>query len=107
MEVGSSGGPDNNRVYGLSNTTAENLRSARSVSTVWSFPLVSSTQSEEFMALKQQYERLSMDYDQLRQMVMEIRSRMGDDTCAASFWPYGPGNNQPPPPPPPPAPPPF
>ncbi|KAL9346457.1 hypothetical protein Peur_061310 [Populus x canadensis] len=104
MEVGSSGGPDNNRVYGLSNTTAENLRSARSVSTVWSFPSVSSTQSEEFMALKQQYERLSMDYDQLRQMVMEIRSRMGDDTCAASFWPYGPGNNQPPPPP---APPPF
>jgi hypothetical protein len=34
------------------------------------------------MALKQQYERLSMDYDQLRQMVMDIRSRMGDDTCA-------------------------
>jgi len=27
-----------------------------------------------------------------------------DDTCAASFWPYGPGNNQPPPPPPPPPP---
>jgi hypothetical protein len=26
---------------------------------------------------------------------------MGDDPCAASFWPYGSGNNQPPPPPPP------
>ena len=73
MEVGSSGGPDNNRVYGLSNTTAENLRSARSVSTVWSFPSVSSTQSKEFMALKQQYERLSTNYDQLRQMDMDIR----------------------------------
>ena len=51
------------------------------------------------MALKQQYELLSTDYDQLHQMVMEIRSRMGDDTCAASFWSYGPENNQPPPPP--------
>jgi hypothetical protein len=65
MEVGSSGGPDKNRVYGLSNTTAENLRSARSVSTVRSSPSVSSTQSEEFVALKQQYERLSTDYYQL------------------------------------------
>jgi hypothetical protein len=45
------------------------------------------------MALKQQYERLSTDYDHLRQMVMDIRSRMGDDTCAAPFWPYSPGNN--------------
>jgi len=99
MEVGSSGGPKKNRVYGLSNTTAENLRSARSVSIIRSSPSVSSTQSEEFMALKQQYEQLSMNYDQLCQMVMEIRSRMADDTCAAPFWSYGPGNNQPPPPP--------
>jgi hypothetical protein len=101
MEVGSSGGPDKNWVYGLSNTTADKLRSARSVSTVRSSPSVSSIQSEEFLALKQQYERLSRDYAQLHQMVMEIRSKMGDDPCAASFWPYGPGNNQPPPPPPP------
>jgi len=42
-----------------------------------------------------------MDYAQLHQMVMEIRSTMGDDPCAASFWPYGPGKNQSPPPPPP------
>jgi hypothetical protein len=27
-----------------------------------------------------------------------MKSKMGDDTCAASFWPHGPGNNQPPPP---------
>jgi len=101
MEVGSSGGPDKNRVYGLSNTTAEKLRSARSVSTVRSSPSVSSTQSDDFLSLKQQYERLSMDYAQLHQMVMKIRSKMGDDPCAPSFWPYGPGNNQPPPPPPP------
>jgi hypothetical protein len=32
------------------------LRAARSVSTVESSPSISSTQSEEFMALKQQYE---------------------------------------------------
>jgi len=100
IEVGSSGGLDKNRVYGLSNTTAENLRSARSVSIVGSSLSVSSTQSEEFIALKQQYQQLSMNYDELRQIVMERRSKMGDDTCAALFWLYGPGNNQPPPPPP-------
>jgi hypothetical protein len=103
--VGSSGGPDNNRVYGLSNTTAENLRSARSVSTVGSTPSVSSTRSEELTALKQQYQQLSTNYNELRHIVMEMRSKMSDDTCAGSFWSYGPGNNQPPPPPPPPAPP--
>jgi len=101
MEVRSSSGPDKNQVYRLSNTTVKNLRAASSVSTVGSSPLVSSTQSKEFMALKQQYERLSIDYDQLRQMVMDIRSRMGDDTCASLFWSYSPGNNQPPPPSPP------
>jgi len=100
MEVGSSSGPDKNRVYGLSNTMAENLRSAHSVSTVGSSPSVSNTQSEEFIALKQQYQQLSTNYDELHQIVMEMRSKMGDDTCAAPFWPYDPGNNQPPPPPP-------
>jgi len=99
MEVGSSGGPDKNRVYGLSNATAENLHSARSVSTVGSSPSVSSTQSEELIALKQQYQQISMNYNELCHIVMEMRSKMDDDTCAGSFWPYGPGNNQPPPPP--------
>jgi len=51
MEVGSSGGPGKNRVYGLSITTAENLRAAHSVSTVGSSQSVSSTQSKEFVAL--------------------------------------------------------
>jgi len=99
MEVGSSGGPDKNQVYGLSNTMTENLRATCSVSTVGSSQSVSSTKSEEFMASKQQYERLSTDYEQCRQMVM--RSKTGDDTCAPSFWSFGHWNNQPPPPPPP------
>jgi hypothetical protein len=51
MEVESSGGLDKNQVYGLSNTTAENLRATRSVSTVGSSQSVSSTQSKEFVAL--------------------------------------------------------
>jgi len=45
MKVGSSGGPDKNRVYELSNTTAENLRVTRSISIVGSSQSVSSTQS--------------------------------------------------------------
>ena len=109
MEVGSSGGPDKNRVYGLSNTTAENLRAARSVSTVGSSQSVSNTQSNEFVALQQhtthltekykqlsanyeqntahlteKYEQLSANYEQLRQMVMNLTSHSGD-TCAPPF----------------------
>ena len=99
MEVGLSNGPDKNRVYGLSNTTAENLRAARSVSTVGSSQSVSSTQSKKFLALQQhmthltdkyeqlsanyeqnttplieKYEQLSTNYGQLRQMVMNLTS---------------------------------
>jgi len=51
MEVGSSGGPDKNQVYGLSNTTAENLWVACSVSTIGSSQSVLSTQFKEFVAL--------------------------------------------------------
>jgi len=118
MEVGSSSGPDKNRVYEISNTTVENLRAARSVSTVGSTQSVSSTQSKEFVALQQhiahltekyeqllanyeqhmahlteKYEQLSANYEQLRQMVMNMTSQSGD-TCAPHFWSYGPGNNQ-------------
>jgi hypothetical protein len=100
MEVGSSGGPDKNQVYGLSNTMAENLHSVRSVSTVRSSLSVLSTQSEELIALKQQYQQLSTNYNELRHIVMEMRSKMSDDICAAPFWAYSPENNQPPPPPP-------
>ena len=43
MEVGSSGGPDKNQVYGFSNNTAENLQVGRSVPTVGSSQSLSST----------------------------------------------------------------
>jgi len=118
MEVGSSGGPDKNRIYGLSNTTAENLRASRSVSTVGSSQSVSSTQSKEFMALQQHMTQLTENYDhlsaaytqlkaenaqqkaehdQLREFVMNMASQSGDTCAPLSFWPY---NNQHPPPPP-------
>jgi hypothetical protein len=119
MEVGSSGGPDKNRVYGLSNTTSKNLQEARSVSTVGSSQSVSNTQSKEFVALQQhttqlteKYNHLSAedaqlkaehaqqkaDHEQLREMVMNP-SQSGDTCAPHPFWPY---NHQPPPPPPPP-----
>jgi len=73
MKVGSSGGPDKNRVYGPSNTTADNLRSTRSVSTVGSSQSISSSQSKEFVALQQhtaqltdKYNHLSAEYAQLK-----------------------------------------
>jgi len=122
MEVRSSGGPDKNQVYGLSNITAENLRAARSVSTVGGSQSVSSTQSKEFVALQQHTAQLTEKYDylsaayaqlkadnaqqkaehnQLREFVMNMASQSGDTCAPPPFWPY---NNQPPPPPPPPAP---
>jgi hypothetical protein len=61
----SSSGPDKNRVYGLSNTKAENLRAARSVSTIGSSQSVSSTQSKQFMALQQHTTQLTEKYDHL------------------------------------------
>jgi hypothetical protein len=59
MEVGSSGGPNKNRVYELSNTTAENLRATHSVSTVGSPQSISSIQSTEFVALQQHTTQLT------------------------------------------------
>jgi chromosome segregation ATPase len=118
MEVGSSGESDKNQVYGLSNTTAENLRAARRVLTVRSSQSVSSTQFKEFVALQQhtaqlteKYNHLSAkyeqfkaehaqqktDHEQLREMVMNIASQSGDTCAPHPFWPY---NHQPPPPPP-------
>lgn len=52
---------------------ANNLRAAYSVLTIGSFQSVSSTQSEEIMALKQQYQQLSVNYEQLYQLVMDMR----------------------------------
>jgi hypothetical protein len=73
MEVRSSGGPDKNKVYRLSNTTADNLRSTCSVSTVGSSQSISISQSKEFVALQQhttqlteKYNHLSVEYAQLK-----------------------------------------
>jgi hypothetical protein len=81
MEVGSSGGPDKNQVYGLSNTTADNLWSTRSVSTVGSSQSISSSQSKEFVALQQhtaqltdKYDHLSAEYAQLKASHAEQRA---------------------------------
>jgi hypothetical protein len=65
MEVGSSSGSDKNRVYELSNTTTDNLRATRSVSTVGSSQSVSSTQSKEFVALQQHMTHLTEECEQL------------------------------------------
>ena len=123
MEVGSSGGPDKNRVYGLSNTTVDNLRSTGTALTVGSSQSVSSSQSKEFVALQQRCDHLSEAYTQLkeeqrltneqhraefeqqrvaykklRQIVMNMTQ---GGTCAPNpFWPPNP--HPPPPPPPPP-----
>jgi len=59
IEVGSSGGPNKNRVYGLSNITADNLRSTHSVSTI------GISQSKEFVALQQHTAQLTDKYDHL------------------------------------------
>jgi hypothetical protein len=99
MEAGSSGVPDRNRVYEIINTMTENLQATRSVSTIESSQSVSSTQSQQFVALQQhttylteKYEQLSADYEQRRQMVIDIRSQMSG-TCASPFCPYGPEND--------------
>jgi hypothetical protein len=69
MEVGSSGGPDNNRMYRLFNTTTENLRSAHSVSTIGSSKSVSSTQSKGIMALKQHTTNLTKNTSNSRRIM--------------------------------------
>jgi len=74
MEVGLSGGPDKNRVYGLSNTTADNLRSTRSVSTVGSSQSISSSQSKEFVALQQHTAQLTEKYDNLSAEYAQLKA---------------------------------
>jgi hypothetical protein len=40
-----------------------------------------------------------VDYEELRQVVIEMRINMGD-SCAPLYWPYGPGDDYHPSPPP-------
>ena len=68
MKVGLSGGPDKNRVYGFSNTTADNLRSTRSISTV------GSSQSKEFVALQQHTAQLTEKYNYLSTKYAQLKA---------------------------------
>jgi len=74
MEVGSSSGPEKNLVYGLSNTTADNLRSTRSVSTVGSSQSISSSQSKEFVVLQQHTTQLTEKYDNLKAEYAKLKA---------------------------------
>ena len=74
MEVGSSDGPDKNRVYGLSNITTDNLRSTRCVSSVGSSQSISSSQSKEFVALQQHTAQLTEKYDNLKAEYAQFRA---------------------------------
>jgi len=95
LEGGSPGGPDRNWEYGLSNTRVENLQTTCSVSIIRSSQSLPSTQSSEFTALldrvqertthlNEKYEQLSVDYEELRRMIMDIRSQLGG-TYAPSY----------------------
>jgi len=74
MEVGSSGGPKKNRVYRLSNTTADNLQSTRSVSTVGSSQSISSSKSKEFVDLQQHTAQLTEKYDHLSTEYAQLKA---------------------------------
>ena len=69
LEVGSSRGLNKNQVYGLSNTTADNLRSARSASTV------GSSQSKEFVALQQHTAQLTKKYNHLSSEYIQLKEQ--------------------------------
>jgi hypothetical protein len=47
--------------------------------------------------LNEKFERFTNDYEELRRLVMEMRSQM-NDTCAPSNWHHNHDNDQPPPP---------
>jgi len=99
LKVGLSSRLDRNRVYGFSNTTTENLRTTRNVSTIESSQSLLSIQSPKFTVLLDQgvqkcmtvlnekYERLSTYYKELRRIVMDIRSQMsGTCMCTPLFF---------------------
>jgi hypothetical protein len=90
LEIESSGGPDKNLVYELSNTTVKNLWMTRIASTVGRLQSTSSTQTPEFAVmldqqveahmahLNEKFERFTNDYEELHRLVMEMRSQMND-----------------------------
>jgi hypothetical protein len=104
LEVGLSGRPDRNRVYGLFNTTVQNLQTSRSISTVGCLQSVSSTQILEFTAmlvlqtteLCVKIAELCVEMVELHRMLMEMRSHIGGQ-FAPPYWPHGPDDDQLPP----------
>jgi len=101
LKVGSFSGPNRNYVYCLSNTTTEDLWTARIVPIVGYSQSVPSTQTLDFKVILDQqvqvwtthlttdYEQLSAETIELRWLVMEMRSHMGG-ACALFYSPHGP-----------------
>jgi hypothetical protein len=52
---------------------------------------------DQITHLNDKYEQLTTDYEELRRLVMEMRSHMGG-LCAPPNWPPGLSDDQPPPP---------
>ena len=106
LEARSSEGPDINRVYGLSNSTTENLWMVGSAATIECSQFITSTQTLKFEMmldqrvqartthLNEKYGWLTVDYEELRQLAMKMRSQMGG-TCAPPNWSHNPKDDQP------------
>ena len=106
LEARSSDWPDINRVYGLSNSTTENLWMAGSASTIECSQFITSTQTLEFEMMLDQWVqartthlnekcgRLTVNYEELRQLAMKMRSQLGG-TCAPPNWSHNPNDDQP------------
>jgi hypothetical protein len=104
LEGESFGGPNRNRVYGLSNTTTETLWTTRSASVIGCSQSIPSSQTLEFTAMLDQrvqdrmthlndkYECLPTGFEELHQLLMEMRSQMGG-SCAPPTWLYGSSDN--------------
>ena len=77
--------PDRNWLYRLSNIMIENLRTTHSASTIGCLQLIPNTLTSEFTTILDQrvhaqmthlsdkYERLITDYEEPRQLIMEMR----------------------------------
>jgi hypothetical protein len=52
---------------------------------------------DQITHLNDKYKRLTTDYEELRRLIMEMRSQMGG-LCAPYNWAPGLGDDQPPPP---------
>jgi len=90
LEARLLGGPNRNQVYEHSNTMAENLLITCSVLTVGCSQSLPSTQTlgfavmlnqqvqDETTHLDEKYEQLIADYEELRRVIIEMRSHNGD-----------------------------